>query len=115
MTEATPKVECGTCDGSGMTGEVLPNGYYNEYTCPECDRSRIAALQTEAVGMIMARRISQDEKNGGYYHNQSLSNEQWIAYITHHAGAALNAEGPDFIQQMVNIAETALAAIEVKL
>lgn len=64
----------------------------------------------EIFAEVNAERVLQDAKWGGHQHDQSHSPNDWIAYITKHAGKA--ADGDSFRDQMIKVAALAIAAIE---
>lgn len=66
--------------------------------------------RTAIYKTLNAERDAQDAEWGGQQHDQDHTPNDWIAYITKHAGKA--AGGNDFRAQMVKVAALAVAAIE---
>lgn len=61
--------------------------------------------------MIAAERQYQDKKYGGIEHDRTHSANDWIAYISLHAGKGVDG-GEDFKEAMVRVAALAIAALE---
>jgi len=69
-------------------------------------------MQQDIYDSIRDERDRQDAKWGGPEHDDEHSTNDFIAYLTKHAGRAVDADPHELREQMIRVAALAVAVVE---